>query len=123
MLKLYPKVGEKTAAEVWGRIGSAPDPLDAFLRGNEPRLNHAREVLRLISGEGMRHNPSESIRLIVERGYGDYARSRVANAQARLDDLEQLSQYALRYEDVNTFLDEVALANPIAGEEDRKSVV
>jgi len=117
VLKLYPKVGEKTAAEVWGRIGATPDPFDAFLRGSEPRLNHAREVLRLIGSEGMKHNPSESIRLIVERGYGDYARYRFANAQARLDDLEQLSQYALRYEDVNTFLDEVALANPLAGED------
>ncbi len=117
MLKLYPKVGEKTAAEVWGRIGQSPDPLDAFLRGNEPRLHNARDLLRILSGEGMQHNPSESIRLIVERGYGDYARAKFANSQARLDDLEQLSQYALRYEDVNTFLDEVALANPIAGED------
>jgi DNA helicase-2/ATP-dependent DNA helicase PcrA len=65
----------------------------------------------------MRHNPSESIRLIVERGYADYARSKFPNAQARLDDLEQLSQYALRYDDVEQFLDEVALANPIAGED------
>ena len=55
--------------------------------------------------------------MVVERGYGDYARAKFANAQARLDDLEQLSQYALRYEDVNQFLDEVALANPIAGED------
>ena len=117
MLKLYPKVGEKTAADVWGRIGPAPDPLDLFLRGNEPRLRNARDLLRMLSGEGMQHNPSEAIRLIVERGYGDYARSKFANAQARLDDLEQLSQYALRYDDVNTFLDEVALANPIAGED------
>jgi DNA helicase-2/ATP-dependent DNA helicase PcrA len=117
MLKLYPKVGEKTAAEVWGRIGAASDPLDAFLRGNEPRLNNARELLRFLGGEGMKHNPSESISLIVERGYGDYARAKFANSQARLDDLEQLSQYALRYDDVNTFLDEVALANPIAGED------
>jgi DNA helicase-2/ATP-dependent DNA helicase PcrA len=65
----------------------------------------------------MQHNPSESIRLVVERGYADYARSKFANAQARLDDLEQLSQYALRYDDTNAFLDEVALANPIAGED------
>ncbi|HEX3107536.1 MAG TPA: ATP-dependent helicase, partial [Thermoanaerobaculia bacterium] len=42
MLKLYPKVGEKTAADVWGRIGHGPDPLNLFLRGNEPRLNNAR---------------------------------------------------------------------------------
>jgi DNA helicase-2/ATP-dependent DNA helicase PcrA len=65
----------------------------------------------------MQRNPAESIALVVEKGYADYARSKFANAQARLDDLEQLSQYALRYEDVTTFLEEVALANPIAGED------
>ncbi len=124
MLKLYPKIGEKTAAEVWGRIGEAVNPLDRFLRGLDVAgrgvagsLKSASEVLRLISSESMKHNPSESIRLVVERGYADYARAKFANAQARLDDLEQLSQYALRYEDVEQFLDEVALANPIAGED------
>jgi DNA helicase-2/ATP-dependent DNA helicase PcrA len=65
----------------------------------------------------MRRNPSEAIRLVVEKGYADYARSKFPNAQARLDDLEQLSQYAMRYEDVNAFLEEVALANPLAGED------
>ena len=124
MLKLYPKVGEKTASEVWGRIGSAPNPLDVFLRGFDAgsraiagSLESVRSLLRLISSESMRHNPSESIRLVVERSYADYARSKFPNAQARLDDLEQLSQYALRYEGVEEFLDEVALANPIAGED------
>jgi DNA helicase-2/ATP-dependent DNA helicase PcrA len=123
-LKLYPKIGEKTAAEVWGRISEAVNPLDKFLRGLDVSgrgvagsMKSLGEVLRLLDGEGMKHNPSESIRIVVERGYADYARSKFANAQARLDDLEQLSQYALRYEDVNQFLDEVALANPIAGED------
>ncbi|HET7433262.1 MAG TPA: ATP-dependent helicase, partial [Thermoanaerobaculia bacterium] len=63
------------------------------------------------------HNPSETIRIVVERGYAEYARAKFPNAQARLDDLEQLSQYALRYESVTQFLDEVALANPLAGED------
>jgi superfamily I DNA/RNA helicase len=124
VMKLYPKVGEKTAAEVWSRISGSPNPLDTFLRGVEASgrgvagsMKSLREVLGMLAGEGMRHNPSESIRIVVERGYGDYARSKFANAQARLDDLEQLSQYALRYEDVEKFLDEVALANPIAGED------
>ncbi|HEX8411544.1 MAG TPA: ATP-dependent helicase [Thermoanaerobaculia bacterium] len=127
-LKLYPKIGEKTAAEVWARIYTATNPLEAFLRGPAagayppgrgvaPSLDSFRDVLRLISVDAMKRNPSETIRLIVERGYGDYARSKFANAQARLDDLEQLSQYALRYDDVERFLDEVALANPIAGED------
>lgn len=123
-LKLYPKIGEKTAAEVWGRISEAVNPLEKFLRGVEASgrgvsgsLRSLADVLRLLDGEGMKHNPSESIRIVVERGYADYARAKFANAQARLDDLEQLSQYALRYEDVTQFLDEVALSNPIAGED------
>jgi len=126
VLKLYPKVGEKVAAEIWLRISSNPDPLHAFLsgapapspaRGIAASISSAKDILRLISVESMLRNPSECIRLIVERGYADYARSKFPNAQARLDDLEQLSQYALRYEDVKTFLEEVALANPIAGED------
>jgi DNA helicase-2/ATP-dependent DNA helicase PcrA len=139
VMKLYPKVGEKTAAEVWARIGTAQDPLQAFLRGSgvgsresekegdassdprrptpNSRLKNFRDLLGIIGSESMQHNPSESIRLVVERGYADYARAKFANSQARLDDLEQLSQYALRYDDTNLFLDEVALANPIAGED------
>jgi DNA helicase-2/ATP-dependent DNA helicase PcrA len=124
VLKLYPKIGEKTAAEVWARISESVDPLDRFLRGVESTgrgvsgsLDSLRTVMRLISGESMKRNPSETIRLVVERGYADYARSKFPNSQARLDDLEQLSQYALRYDDVNAFLEEVALANPLAGED------
>ncbi|PYQ35679.1 MAG: hypothetical protein DMF57_02460 [Acidobacteria bacterium] len=126
VLKLYPKIGEKTAADVWSQISSG-DPLHQFLsgaagfsppaRGVAASLDSLRSVLRPLNSEGMRRNPSESIRLVVEKGYADYARSRFPNAQARLDDLEQLSQYALRYDDVNAFLEEVALANPLAGED------
>ncbi|MGZ8796605.1 MAG: ATP-dependent helicase, partial [Thermoanaerobaculia bacterium] len=125
VLKLYPKIGEKTAAEVWARIGTAANPLDAFLGGagvsSQARgansLKSLKDVLKLISSDAMLRNPAESIGIIVERGYADYARAKFANAQARLDDLEQLSQYALRYEDVEQFLNEVALANPMAGED------
>jgi DNA helicase II / ATP-dependent DNA helicase PcrA len=124
-LKLYPKIGEKTAAAVWARIGTAANPLDAFLGGagvsSQARgansLKSLKDVLKLISSDAMLRNPAESIGIIVERGYADYARAKFANAQARLDDLEQLSQYALRYEDVEQFLNEVALANPMAGED------
>ena len=130
VLKLYPKVGEKTAADVWGKISQDRDPLGAFLadafesgsklphsKGISASLRSLASVLRPLSGESMKRNPSESIALVVEKGYADYARSKFANAQARLDDLEQLSQYALRYDDVNAFLEEVALANPLAGED------
>ena len=109
---------------MWGRISQAADPLQRFLhaveisgRGAAQSLESLRQVMRLLAGESMTHNPSEAIRLVVERGYADYARAKFPNAQARLDDLEPLSQYALRYDDVNAFLEEVALANPLAGED------
>ncbi len=126
VLKLYPKIGEKTAAEVWARISQDRDPLDSFFESGS-KLPHSKgvtaslaslaQVLRPLAAESMKRNPAESIRLVVERGYADYARSKFANAQARLDDLEQLSQYALRYDDGNAFLEEVALANPLVGED------
>src|SRR5438477_3894843 len=58
VMKLYPKIGERTASDVWARIGSAPNPLEVFLpgwnatgRGVAGSLNSARDVLRLISVE------------------------------------------------------------------------
>src|SRR5438477_6686648 len=35
VLKLYPKIGERTAAEVYGRISQTRDPLEAFLSGGQ----------------------------------------------------------------------------------------
>ena len=71
----------------------------------------------MIAGDAMKKNPSEAIRVVVEQTYGEYARAKFPNAQARLDDLEQLSQYALRYNDVDEFLTDLAMANPISGED------
>ena len=82
------------------------DTFDCRLRSKQLRLVHETGFLRLFGAGGREvgavqcESPSETIRLVVERSYADYASSRFPNAQARLDDLEQLSQYALRYEDV-----------------------
>ena len=124
-LKLYPKVGEKTAAELWARIGNQPDPLRAFFsvaggegkRGVAASLASFKRVLEMIGGDAMKKNPSASISVIVEQTYAEYARAKFPNAQARLDDLEQLSQYALRYSDVDEFLTDLAMANPMSGED------
>ncbi|HXI14093.1 MAG TPA: ATP-dependent helicase [Thermoanaerobaculia bacterium] len=124
-MKLYPKIGEKIAAEVWAAIGKSVDPLERFLAGGlevkgraaSGSIDSLRSTLRLLASEAIKRNPAESIRIIMDNGYADYVRSKFPNASARLDDLEQLSQYALRYDDVVTFLEEVALANPISGED------
>ncbi len=124
-LKLCPKVGERTAASIWDAIGGQPDPLAYALRmgltssgrAAQKSLQQFRSTMEILRGEGMRKNPAESIRLIVERGYGDYVRTKFTNYQARLDDLEQLAEYALRYGDVDELLSELALSSPLTGED------
>jgi DNA helicase II / ATP-dependent DNA helicase PcrA len=125
MLKLHPKVGEKIAHAIWERIRTDGNPLGAFLRADlnitaraaATSIRNIRSLLSKIGSDAMRRNPSEVIRLIVEESYGDYVRSKFPNAQARLDDLEQLSQYALRDGCVEEFLSELALASPLTGED------
>lgn len=124
-LKLYAKIGEKSASDAWAVLSSARDPLASFLhdspsvsgRGAAASLASFKRLLTKIASESMKKNPSEVIRVIVEDGYGDYARSKFPNAQARLDDLEQLAQYALRYEGVDELLEDVGLTTPMAGED------
>ncbi|MGH9458426.1 MAG: ATP-dependent helicase [Thermoanaerobaculia bacterium] len=124
VLKLYPKVGERTARATWDAISGAPDPLTAFLhaagggsRATAKSLESLRRTLRALESEAMRRSPAESIRLVVEQGYGDYVRSKFPNFSARLDDLEQLALFAEGYGDVIEFLEELSLANPISGED------
>ncbi|HVT02342.1 MAG TPA: ATP-dependent helicase [Thermoanaerobaculia bacterium] len=124
-LKLYPKVGEKTASETWTMLSTSRDPLATFLgstpavsgRGPAASLASFKKVLSRISSEAMKKNPSEVIRVVVDDGYRDYARSKFPNSQARLDDLEQLAQYALRYGSVDELLEDVGLTTPMAGED------
>ena len=50
-------------------------------------------------------------------GYAELARSKFTNHQARLDDLEALAQFALPYDGIETFLQEVTLFGEPTGEE------
>src|SRR5438132_4134460 len=66
VLKLYPKIGEKTAAEVWAKIGTAADPLHVFLRGTHAEgrgvqgsINSLRSLLEILAGDGMTHAPAD----------------------------------------------------------------
>ena len=126
-LKLFPRVGERSAAAVWEAIGGTPDPLEAFRRldpesgafgrGGASALRPFRTLLSRLDGPGMRSSPSEAIRTVVEDVYRDYARSKFPNGNARLDDLEQFAQFAQTYDSLPTFLEEVTLFNELSGED------
>ncbi len=126
-LKLFPRVGERSAAAVWQAIGSRPDPLAAFRafdakgrdlgRGSEAALKPFRSLLSRLDSPSIRSSPSEAIRSVVEDVYKDYARAKFPNGDARLDDLEQFAQFAQTYDSLPSFLEDVTLFNELSGED------
>jgi DNA helicase II / ATP-dependent DNA helicase PcrA len=126
-LKLFPRVGERSAAAVWEAIGSRPDPLEAFRaldgkgldlgRGSDAALRPFRSLLARLDSPALRSTPAEAIRTVVEDVYKDYARAKFPNGSARLDDLEQFAQFAQTYDSLPEFLEDVTLFNELSGED------
>jgi DNA helicase-2/ATP-dependent DNA helicase PcrA len=127
-LKLYPRIGERSAAAVWEAIGSRPDPLASFReregaggialpRGAEAALKPFRALLSTLDSASIRSSPAEAIRTVVESVYRDVARAKFPNADARLDDLEQFAQFAQTYDALPAFLEDVTLFNELSGED------
>jgi DNA helicase-2/ATP-dependent DNA helicase PcrA len=126
-LKIFPRVGERSAAAVWEAIASRPDPLAAFRtldfsgggfgRNAAAALRPCRSLLARLDSPGVRSAPSEAIRAVVEDVYKDYARAKFPNGDARLDDLEQFAQFAQTYASLPAFLEEVTLFNELSGED------
>jgi DNA helicase-2/ATP-dependent DNA helicase PcrA len=125
LLKLLPKVGERTAATLWTAVGDLPDPVAAFCRtdfrkapgGAQAGLRKLAATLAALRKPSLLSAPAEAIRFVVDDGgYADVAKSKFDNHQARLDDLEALAQFALPYDGVESFLQEVTLFGEPTGE-------
>ncbi len=125
-LKLLPKVGERTAALLWAAVSDRPDPVAGFLMldlgkapaGARAGLIRFVEAMKTLRKPSYLSSPAEAIRYVVEEGgYAELARTKFANHQARLDDLEALAQFAMPYDGVESFLQEVTLFGEPAGEE------
>jgi DNA helicase-2/ATP-dependent DNA helicase PcrA len=125
LLKLLPKVGERTAATLWTAVADLPDPVAAFCRtdfhkapaGAQSGLKKLAVTLEALRRPSLLSAPAEAIRYVVdEGGYADVAKSKFENHQARVDDLEALAQFALPYDGVESFLQEVTLFGEPTGE-------
>lgn len=127
-LKVFPRVGERSAAAVWDAIGNRSDPLASFRerggskgialpRGAERVLKPFDDLLGRLDAPAVRKSPAEAIRAVVEDVYRDFARAKFPNGDARLDDLEQFAQFAQAYDSLPAFLEDVTLFNELSGED------
>jgi DNA helicase-2/ATP-dependent DNA helicase PcrA len=126
VLKLLPKVGERTAATLWTAVADASDPIASFLSldlgrapvGARQSLARFAQTMKTLRAPSYVTAPAEAIRHVVaEGGYSEVARAKFENAPSRLDDLEALAQFALPYDGVEGFLQEITLFGEPAGEE------
>ncbi|HTY13617.1 MAG TPA: ATP-dependent helicase [Candidatus Omnitrophota bacterium] len=124
IFKLMQNVGQKTAEKIWHKIQKSNEPIET-LKAKEmldelpkPGQEAFAKFQKLIATlERMTEDPSAMISAVVDSGYGDFLRMNYANYNNRLEELEELGNYALQYPNLEKFLSTLALAGGTAAEE------
>ena len=137
-VKLIPGIGNVTAGKLWDAIAVSENPLGAI--SETGRLVPAKaaggfslflDVLKTLSSGGhgsVPLQPSAAIDHILRNGYEDYLYSRYPKAEERIEDIEQMGKFALKYTSLETFVSELSLQSASGGEaegkdEDRECVI
>jgi DNA helicase-2/ATP-dependent DNA helicase PcrA len=87
--------------------------------------------LKILKGGGDSNTPlqaSTAIGHILRHGYEDYLYSYYPNAEDRVEDIEQMMKFAIKYNSLETFISELSLQSASGGEvdeveEDRECVI
>ncbi|MFA4967420.1 MAG: ATP-dependent helicase [Candidatus Margulisiibacteriota bacterium] len=124
VFKLIDNVGQKTAEKIWRKLQKAEKPIElvkdkSILEGiSKPGQESFSRFQKLVATlEKMIENPSAMIGTIVESGYGDFLRMTYANYNNRLEELEELGNYAIEYQSLEKLLSALALAGGTSAEE------
>ena len=128
-LKITPGVGTATADGVWNAFvarrrrgaGTVDELLAPDVASHVPakgRAGYARlgQLLRTLTRKPTCDLPGEAIEKVLDEGYEEYLRAEFLNAEARIEDVQQLAQYARGYEDTEAFLAEIALLTELSAE-------
>lgn len=128
-LRLTPGVGTATADAVWTALaarrrrgqGTVEELLSPDVASHVPPKGRAAyrrlaDLLRALAKHPTCDLPGEAIEKVLEAGYEEYLRTEFLNADARVEDIRQLAEYARGYEDTEAFLSEVALLSELTAE-------
>ena len=129
-LKLLPGVGDVTAHRVWEQVRIYEEPFSflasagvGFIPGNaRAGFETFRKLVVELTGapraaDGAGQSalpPTEMINLVLDRLYQDYVENTFEDAEARIEDVRQLAEYAVQYEEATAFLSELALMGTAA---------
>lgn len=120
-LKLYPKIGIKTAEHIWNifvsnkyvfnSLGTKDTVQTLPLQTRQHYLDFYKLIINLVEME--EKLPSDMLMLILESGYENYMKLAYTNFETRLEDIKQLINYSLRFQSVTNFLSEMALVTTV----------
>ena len=119
-------VGPKRSKRMWDRACGSEDPIEALVSGAVDGVLPERYLAGWRQTKGLlgrlramqaAHSPGAMIEEVLDGGYREVVQRSFENAQNRLADLDQMADYAARYEDLETFLGEVTLLTTLTGQD------
>ena len=73
-----------------------------------------------LEAESTRRNAAKMLRLVMDAGYDDYLKETYDNYERRLDEIQQLAEFAFQFGSVEEFLTQLALLTNVEAEDDPK---
>ncbi len=125
LLKLFPKVGDKTCLKIWDALGRTVNlrsvEMVQAIRKKLPATARAiweslEPLMAAFEEEHLRNDPGEFIVRFVKLFYHEYAVETFENYERRLEDIDELVNFTTRFESVEDFLSEVALQSNLDAE-------
>jgi len=138
IVKLVPGIGNITADKLWSSMSKSESPLDTIFEVGKLVPKKALDAFRLFldlikilkgkTEQGTALQPSAAIDHILIHGYEDYLYNHYPNAEDRIEDIEQMTRFALTYTSLEHFISELSLQSASGeeveeGEEDKERVI
>lgn len=121
ILQLYPGIGSGHAQKLWETI-SHYNNLESLIKDkisiNDKVDKSFSEIINLLKNilKQKKDFISNAMGTILSSGYKKYVENNFENAQDRIDDLEELANFALSYKSIDSFLSDVSLSEAFKGE-------
>lgn len=116
IMKLVPGIGNVTAGKIWDLIAAAESPMDLISEASRIVPKKAAEGFNLfidtlgnISDEKYHSAPAEAIDYVLRHGYEGHLYNNYPNAEMRIEDIEQMIRFAMRYNSLEIFLADMTL--------------
>ena len=135
LVRLLPGIGGKSADKLWlafdeafrGFPADQPTPIAHALQAASKSVPKKAAVawaqflatFSQLEADDVRTDPARVIRLVLEAIYEDYAEDNFANYRIRLEELDQLANFAQTFADTQEFLTQLALLSNLEAEDDK----